>query len=442
MTDNRGIGSLSVESHEFMASGLDIFSKPEYDTSLISGKTIEHHMITALNDNNTVFEFVIPSEGQDYTYLPLTRLEGEIQVRRGDGTAVVAADMVAPVNLLASSLFKQVECELNGVQVADLTSPCYPYKAFIETHCTYGADAKNTHLRAALYHKDAAGQEETFTAASTGFAARKAWLIDDNNENTLHFSTPLHLDFFNSQRYLIPGATLKLKFIKNDDKFCLLSATNAWKIKISSLKLFTRKITVEPSIVQQHQALIKTTKAIYPLAMSRIKTFVVNNGINATTIANIFRGKLPRSIIIGMVHSNGFNGDFTKNPFLFKHFGVSYCNLKINGSPLPCSTLQPNFDKGKCIREYRHFLDNIGIQHEMETNNLGLADFKSNTCLFSYDLTPDLCHSFHQHTPTSGYVDLDLNFTAALDHNITVIVYATFNEYVTIDADGQVKLEQ
>ena len=61
---------------------------------------------------------------------------------------------------------------------------------------------------------------------------------------------------------------------------------------------------------------------------------------------------------------------------------------------------------------------------------------------FSYDLTPDLCHSFHQHTPNSGYVDLDLNFHTALTHNITVIVYATFNEYVTIDADGQVKHEQ
>ena len=43
-------------------------------------------------------------------------------------------------------------------------------------------------------------------------------------------------------------------------------------------------------------------------------------------------------------------------------------------------------------------------------------------------LTPDFYQSFHQHTPTSGYVDLDLNFTAALGHNITVIVYATFNE--------------
>ena len=174
MTDNRGIGSLSVESHEFMASGLDIFSKPEYDTSLVSGKTIEHHMVTALNENNTVFEFVIPSEGQDYTYLPLTRLEGEIQIRRADGTAVVADDMVAPINLLSSSLFKQVECELNGVQVADLTSPCYPYKAFIETHCTYGADAKKTHLRAALYHADSTGREETFTNASASFVARKA----------------------------------------------------------------------------------------------------------------------------------------------------------------------------------------------------------------------------------------------------------------------------
>jgi hypothetical protein len=60
----------------------------------------------------------------------------------------------------------------------------------------------------------------------------------------------------------------------------------------------------------------------------------------------------------------------------------SYCNLKINGLPLPCSTLQPNFDKDKCIREYRHFLDNIDVQHEMETNNLGWADYKFNTRLF------------------------------------------------------------
>ena len=60
---------------------------------------------------------------------------------------------------------------------------------------------------------------------------------------------------------------------------------------------------------------------------------------------------------------------------------------------------------------------------------------------FAFDLTPDLCHSFHSHTPTSGYIDLDLQFGEALQQNITLITYASFNEYLTIDNNGTVKLE-
>ncbi len=35
---------------------------------------------------------------------------------------------VAPINLISSSLFRQVECEVNGYQVSDLTSPTYQNK--------------------------------------------------------------------------------------------------------------------------------------------------------------------------------------------------------------------------------------------------------------------------------------------------------------------------
>lgn len=438
--DSRGIGSLSTESHEFMASGLDLFTKPEHDSSILAGKTIEHHMITALNDNNNVFEFVIPSEGHEYTYLPMTRLEGEVQILKSNNTAVTNTDWVAPVNLLSSALFRQVECELNGVQVADLTSPCYHYKAYIETHLTYGHDAKNTHLRAALWCEDTINKEEAYEGTNGSFVIRHNWIT--NNQGTLYFSTPLHLDFFNSQRYLIPGSTLKLKFLRNDDKFCLLSATDTWKMKINSLKLYTRKITVSPSIVEQHQRMLKTSPCIYPLAQSKIKTFVINQGISATTVANIIRGKLPRSIIIGMVKSDAFNGSFATNPWFFQPFGVKYFGLKVNGMPIPSSALQPDFTKGQCMREYRHFLDNIGIQHDNEANMVSYDTWVRNTCFFAFDLTPDLCHSFHSHIPTSGYVDLDLQFGTPLAQNITLIVYASYNEYLTIDTNGVVKLEQ
>jgi len=438
--DHRGIGSHVIELSEEMSDGLDIFDYPAVDTSLSHGKTIEHHLATALNENNNLFEFIVPTEGYDYTYLPMTRLEGDIEILKSNGNAIAAADNVAPVNLLSSALFRQVECELNGVQVADLTSPTYHYKSFIETHLTYGSDAKKTHLCSALYYPDTPGKEEVFTNDCESFKKRKDWIVKYNNK--IYFSTPIHIDFFDSKRYLIPGPTIKLKLLKNEDKFCLLSATDAWKIKINSLKLFTRKITIHQDILEKHKEILMKQPAIYPIAQSKIKTYIINNGISATTLSGICMGKLPRSLIIGFVKSDAFNGSFNTNPWLFQHFGVSYVGLSVNGIPVPSRIFQPDFGSGNCVREYRHFLDNIGIGHENESNNIDLDTYVNNSAFFAYDFSPDLCNNYHQHFDKSGYVNLDLQFKQALAQNITVIVFATYNETIKIDGAGQVTLEQ
>jgi len=211
-TDRRGLGTHVHDLTEIMSDGLDIFHLPQSDNSIIHGRTIEHHMVTALNENNNVFEFVIPSEGHDYTYLPLTRLEGEIQITKANGTPVTNDDFVAPINLISSSLFRQVECEVNGYQVSDLTSPTYHYKAYLETLVTYGLDAKNTHLQAALYEPDSIGHEEDFTNTSESFKIRKNWVVA--NGNKLYFSTPIFVDFFQSQRYLIPWTNYQAKIFE------------------------------------------------------------------------------------------------------------------------------------------------------------------------------------------------------------------------------------
>jgi hypothetical protein len=437
-TDNRGLGTHVHDLTEIMSDGLDIFNLPEYDNSITHGRTIEHHMITALNENNNVFEFVIPSEGHDYTYLPLTRLEGEIQITKGNGAAVTDTDFVAPVNLISSALFRQVECEVNGFQVADLTSPTYHYKAYLETLITYGLDAKNTHLQAALYEPDSVGHEEDFTNESESFKKRKSWVIAHNNK--LYFSTPIFIDFFQSQRYLIPGPTIKLKFLKNEDKFCLLSATNDWKIKVNNLTIFTRKIKVHDDITQKHKSIILKQPALYPLKQSKIKTYVINGGISAKTLPGVFRGRLPTKAIFCFVKSEAFNGSFKTNPFFFQPFDVSYIGFLVNGSPYPSRVLQPDFSGGKYIREYRHFLDNVGISHENESNCIDLERFKTNSTIFAYDLSGDLCNGFHKHPPSSGFIDIELHFKNALTENITVIVYGTYDEVCEIYGQGETKI--
>lgn len=436
--DHRGLGSKVLELSEEMSGGLNIFEEPPKDTSLVHGKTVIHHLSTAINENTTVFEFVVPAENHEYIYLPMTRIEGEIELKKKDNTAIVLADQVTTVNQLATSIFRQVECEVNGVQVADLTSPTYHYKSFLEHELTYCNDVKETVSRCLLYHWESAGHEEDL--ADAGLSARKDWIL--NGKGSLHFSAPIFLDFFDSARYLIPGAVIKLRFIRNPDTMCFIAAADNYKAIIKSLKLSMRKLTVHPSVVEKHLEIIQKQPATYPIAQSKIKTYGISQGLSSATLSGIFMGKLPRFAMIGFVKSDSFNGTIGSNPFVFKHFDVNYVGLTVNGIPTPSTALQPDFANDNSIREYRHFLDNLGVATDNAGFNVCFKRFTHNMSLFTYDFSPDLCNNYHDHPDNSGYVSLDLRFSKALPTNITVIIYATYNENLLIDRDGNVTLVQ
>ena len=92
------------------------------------------------------------------------------------------------------------------------------------------------------------------------------------------------------------------------------------------------------------------------------------------------------------------------------------------------------------MREYRWFLDNIGIAHDNETNGITPEEWAANSCFWAFDLTPDLCNSFHLHPTETGYIDLDIAFKEALPKNIEMICYASFNEAILIDKERNVTM--
>lgn len=434
MPDKTGIGTLINDEFELGSSGLDLFSVPKPDNTIIHGKSVTFYPLNALN-NQGPYEFIIPNDGNDFTELPYTRFEGSFQITKPDGTALADTDLLAHCNMFPHALFRQIECELNNTEICDLSTPTYPYKAYIETHLSYSKGAKDTQLELELYTKDIAGEEETFTLANANFLAKHSLL----KKGKIHFSSKLHIDFFHSQRFLVPGVSIKLKFIRNDENFIINGAGNC-KITLHDLKVIVRRVTLDPAICEGIERGMQRSAAIYPIVQSKIKNYTIAAGVKNERITQIFRGKLPRSLMFGFLSTRAFDGDKAKNPFKFHNSNINYLNIYINGEPFVPNVFKPDFSTNDYIREYRWFLDNIGIAHDNESNDISLKDFKNNSCFFAFDFSPDLCNNYHIHTPPQGTIDLSVGFKDNTTENITCLVYASFNEAVTIDKDRNVNI--
>ena len=431
-----GVGTFITENHELASSGLALFDQPIIDSSLLQGKFITIYPSSVLQDNGP-FDFIIPSDGQDFTDLPFTRLEGCIEILNLAGATLTETDINAYVNLLPQSLFKQIEVSVNNTQIADLSTPTYAFKSYIETVLTYPKDAKETTLLLEHFHKDQLAQENVFTIiGSPSFAKRNTRA----KKGKIYFSILLHIDFFHSTKLLLPGCEIKLKFIRNSDTFSLLGDTLQAKIKFHELKLMIRRVTVEPTIASKIEDAINKTPAIYPITQSKIKTFLIPKDVRQERISNIFRGVLPRSIIVGFVTTDAANGAINANPFKFEHFKLNHFQMYINGDPLLTEAFQPDFANLKFFREYRWFMDNLGWAHDKESNGVTMEEFKTNTFFLPFDLSPDLSNGATLSQLKEGSLDVLVSFNENLAQNVQMIVFATFNELLLIDKDRNVTL--
>ncbi len=211
--DGAGVGSYIESAQKLATTGIDLFTLPEIEASLIAGTSITIYPQNAINDTGP-YDFLIPSDDNDYTFLPLTRLYGELEVVKTDGTPVTAAEKNGIVNLFPHSIFKQIECSINGTQICDLSTPTYPYKAFIETHLSFNKHAKEGHLYCECYSKETVGKENNFEISTAAEPNPAFDLRKKRCESKIYFSMILHIDFFQSERFLLPGCELKLKFIR------------------------------------------------------------------------------------------------------------------------------------------------------------------------------------------------------------------------------------
>jgi len=433
MSDKRGIGTLICDDVEMTTGNCDFFTPIVPENVLRNGVTIELNPVNAIS-NSGPFEFNISRDPDHYIYLPMTRLFGQVRVVKHDGGALTDAEHTSICNLFPHSLFKQMEVEVEGTQLNDISSSTYAIKAYLETILTYGTEAKSTHLQMAGWSSDTIGKENDITAES--WKKRKSLITDKD----YFFSMILHCDFFQMERFLLPNTQVTIKMIRNADSYSFIAHELKAKIIIKNLRLSIHKIKIAPDFDKAIESNLAKEPAIYPLTQSKIKSFLLQSGTSTTFVQNVLSGALPQSLVICFIDAKAFNGDVAHNPFCFPHFHLNLLNLRINGNPFHPRPFQPNYETGDYMREYRNLMDNGGVQHGNNTIAIGLKEFASNANFYVYDFTPELCNSYHHHTTKHGHIDVEVGWSKPLAHNIYMLVYSSHRQTILINSDRNVTL--
>src|SRR5215470_1100184 len=230
------------QSCECTKSELDLFSVPPTQTSIESGAWVEYLPVSALSHLLPI-EFNVLGAGQDYVDLANTMLYVKAKIIRENNAYIDDTDEVAPVNLTLHLLFNEVEFKLSDTLISS-TNNTYAYRALFETLLSYGKDAKQSQLTAALYYKDRAGYMEDSAldaaAMNTGMMTRRR-LFSDNRE--VDMMGKIHADLFFQDKFLPADVGFRLRLLRNKDAFCLMSSqlNEVYKLVITECKLFVRK---------------------------------------------------------------------------------------------------------------------------------------------------------------------------------------------------------
>jgi hypothetical protein len=420
---------------------LDLFSIPATQTSVESGMYVDYHPVSSIT-SGTPIEFDVNATGEDYLDLSNSLLHVRAKIVKANGDDLEAASSVGPVNNFLHSLFSQVDVSLNGTLITSSTNT-YAYRAYIETLLSYGSDAKSSQLTSALFYKDEAGKMDkpnplaaNAVDKNSGLAKRQTFAALSSEIDMIG---RIHSDIFFQKRYMLNEVNVRIKLIRSNDAFCLMSTgATQFKVIVTFASLLIRKVKISPSVYLAHAKTLEAGTAKYPIRRVICKTFTIPTGYLDASHDKLFSGQLPIRLIVGLVDNRAYNGDREKNPFNFHHYSLSEIAVYLDGQLHGLKPLKLNFGSGRFVAAYVSLFGGTNKINRDEGNDISRSDYANGYTLFAYDLTPDLAEDDHLNLTRQGTVRLDLKFAEALAHTVTVVCYAEFHNVIEVDRNRTV----
>ena len=363
------------------------------------------------------------------------------KITKDDGTAIVAASDATTSNDVLNSLFSQIDMELGDKQVSD-NNNLNPYRAYIESTLSYSEDAQKTWMRGNLYAKDTAGQFDVFSkadgSANLGAKERGAYF---NLSAEVQLSGRPHCDLFTQDRAILPNCKLTIRLIPSRDNFILMCPVEttvvAYKIKIMDVRLNLCTLQISDSLNLAVHKMLQTTNARYPLTRVTMKHLSIPIGTTNVLQDNLYLGKIPKRVVLGLVTDASMGGGYQQNPFNFAHHGLNYLVLNVNGDMVPNKPLTPDFAGRKYLREYNMMFEGMRGLYSNSPVNITYNEFGNGYAFFVFDLTAH-GHSGCMSSNQNGTIRIEAKFTTATTAVIDIICLAEYDSEIEIDKFNQV----
>ena len=423
------------------------------------------------NDRSAI-HFQIKKIPYNYIDLSSAVLYGSVKISRTDLTTGKEEnhdlDNISLCNFYPAALFKGMEVSIGGQSITKMSTNHFHYKTYLQTLLNYGDDAKDTYWEAAGWFMDNPGEFEDFFGE--GCSERRTWT---KFSRTTNFALPLQTGIFAIDKLFPDYLDIDIRFTRNEDAVPLfykelkeenlkkpVDENNAeaddtkkynemkakvakqgsykFNINISNVSLKFRRIILKPTTVAKHQTLLNENKLLrYPWTRTDIKLGgMINKGTRELKTNDLYSDRLPSSLVIGLIKSEGFLGSNTTNPFNFENFNLNNIYVEVNQKKVPADGYRPDFKEGNFREEYLAFFENIGLRGGA-SNGISMDYFKKGCTLYAFDFTPDKCLNYHSHEDDYGILNLSIELAEPAEDNITVLCFANYEEVLSIDKDGQ-----
>ncbi|XP_055385803.1 uncharacterized protein LOC129614877 [Condylostylus longicornis] len=356
-------------------------------SSILRSEEVSYNPIASL-DNPSTIEFVSLGHGDTYRDLSSTylRLKVKIVKKAGNywnndkGADGKTLPQPSVVNNLLHSILKQ---------------------AYIESLLNYGTDAATTHLECAVWCLDKPNIAKP-----------------DNN-----------------------GSKERQKLYHNSNIAELMGDADESQLKILEATLFMKHVTINPSVLLTHNAVLEKSNAKYNYKHVEVKSFTIPPNTSTISLDNVCIGQLPNTIFFCLTENVGYSGKRSKDPYNFRHFDMSQFVLYVNGVQVPNTAIETSFsDENNChTRAYHILFSGTGIYHNDKGHQISKSMFSSGFFILAFDLTPDASgNEICQGLFNQGTIRIEARLSKAQSSVLTAIVYGEFDASVEIDKNRNI----
>jgi hypothetical protein len=374
-----------------MTSALNYFGLPVTDVSVVGSNYIVIPPANQLKEESAPVSFTIPANSTQCIDLSSSYLYLKVKILKADGGNLTSSDVVSPCHMYFYSIFSDCKISINGSLVSN-SNYMYPYQAGLNATLAHGGGEKSSELTSILYYEDS--QPDVFDPSKNdGFKARQTLSADSK---VFDMVGAIPVGFCQQGKYLPTFCNVNFEFIRQNAGFCLdcADATKSYKYEVVSAELHVKMNTIFPEIVDKlNKEFEKGERAQFPFRDVKLSpSLIVPGTLNYTK--EVINGKLPTTIVLGMVSDVAFRGRINRSAWNFNAFGLTSITITSDNIPWLRRRIDVDFQANNYLLGYQSLFKALP-RGRRDGNQISRERYTAGNTLFVFDIQGSIGPEFH-----------------------------------------------